>query len=567
MPEEKSQEQLENEKRLRQRLKILQEKFEKGQIRFHEGLAVKESLLAVRTEPDGEIDLSTVDGLVRSLALAIAGTHDRKELKKLSSLSEIQNMYFEFVERNFADLNKIMVETGLPPGDLCNRLIRDPDVIEEANKNLQEFLPAVNEFWEKVGEIAHVHVEDMHGNIKGVYGGDFFPAHNQNIASKCGIYTDTIILSDPFLRSRHVFEWFSKEDQAYYLMKHGLSILQYRQLACSDIEIPIVVILPDRTALQEEEKEFCGRLGQDDALIHSGKLFGRKFESVEDLVEFAKSLDTVEKTLAEIRDGSRVLFETDWGGNPSAQLQEALEHPDFRYYRLCGGTESPGFMLATQAIAKLSIANELLVKSRRLNGMPIVDVPTSWRYLVWKMEYDAARTEQKTNTHNLHVVRGLQELAGGEMEWLGNIPTDALIEIRRQGAMEEIREILGNGINDLINSNPDNFHRSRDKVFDNIHQAFAQHRKKIKNLREKQWKFAGKHIGSFLVQGSLEIAAAAIGTPVWGLAALMADQLLDMPKLKNIPQSIRDLVVETNKIHKSPVGMLFSVSKSNPHGL
>ena len=56
------------------------------------------------------------------------------------------------------------------------------------------------------------------------------------------------------------------------------------------------------------------------------------------------------------------------------------------------------------------------------------------------------------------------------MKWsgFGNIPTDALIEIRQQGAMDEIREILGNGIDDLVNLNPDNFHRSRDRVFDNI---------------------------------------------------------------------------------------------------
>lgn len=178
------------------------------------------------------------------------------------------------------------------------------------------------------------------------------------------------------------------------------------------------------------------------------------------------------------------------------------------------------------------------------------------------MEYDAVRVERETGARDLHVVRGLQELASNEMEWLGNIPSDALIEIRRQGAMDEIREILGKGVNDLVNSNPDNFHRSRDRVFDNIHQAFAQHQEKIKNLREKKWKFAGKHIGSFLVKGSLEIAAAATGMPVWGLAAIAADELLDMPKLRDIPRSIRDLAAETDKIHKSPVGMLFSVGKS-----
>ena len=71
MTEEKSKEQLKYEKELRRRLKILQEKFEKGQIRFREGLAVKENPMAVKTGPDGEIDLSTVNGLVRSLAVRL----------------------------------------------------------------------------------------------------------------------------------------------------------------------------------------------------------------------------------------------------------------------------------------------------------------------------------------------------------------------------------------------------------------------------------------------------------------------------------------------------------------
>ena len=270
----------------------------------------------------------------------------------------------------------------------------------------------------------------------------------------------------------------------------------------------------------------------------------------------------MEKAVAEIKDESRVLFDTSWKEDTSTQLQKAWENPDFN---LQGIIKSPGEILTMTPIGRMVVSNELLIKSRRLNGTPIIEAPTSWRYLVWKMEYDAVRAERETGTCDLHVVRSLQELAGNEMEWLGNIPLDALIEIRRQGAMEEIREILGKGVNDLANSNPDNFHSSRDKVFDNINQAFAEHQEKLKNLRGKKWKFAGKHIGSFLVKGPLEIAAAATGTPLWGLptmAAIVADELLDMPKLRDIPRSIRDLAAETDKIHKSPVGMLFSVSKS-----
>lgn len=123
--------------------------------------------------------------------------------------------------------------------------------------------------------------------------------------------------------------------------------------------------------------------------------------------------------------------------------------------------------------------------------------------------------------------------------------------------------MLGSGINEIIEANPTNFHRSRDQIFNNIHDVFDQHQKNIDELRKKKWRFAGKDVGSWMVTGSLAVAAAVTGMPVWGLAAIASDQLLDAPKLKNIPQSIRDLADESNKVKKSPVGMLFSVSKKN----
>ena len=109
MSEEKTQEQIEYEDRLRRRLKILQEQFKAGKVKIAEGLNVEKSLLAVRMGPDGEVDLDTVDGLVRSLALGVTAMHDREELKKEASLSEIQNMYFKFIENNFGFFYKIMM--------------------------------------------------------------------------------------------------------------------------------------------------------------------------------------------------------------------------------------------------------------------------------------------------------------------------------------------------------------------------------------------------------------------------------------------------------------------------
>ncbi|MDY4386402.1 MULTISPECIES: hypothetical protein [Pectobacterium] len=554
---EKTKEEIEYEERLRRRLKILQEQMKQGKVHIVEGLKVIDSLEAVRVGPDGEVNLDTVDGLVRSMALAVTEMHDREELKKLASLSEIQNAYFKIIENNFGHFYELMIKRNLTPHDAGRAAMQSDGSIREITENLDEFLQFIEEFWVEFGDIAHVHLEDQHNNIKGVFGGDLFPAHNENIASKCGIYTDTIVLPDPFLRTQHIFQNSKPIDQAYYLMKHAMNILQYKQLACAEVEIPIVVILPDITAIEKEERAFVYQLGLADSLKHSGKLFGRKFESIDELLEFAQELDTIERAIAAIDDKSRFLFDTEWSGNPASQLQRAINSPQYEIL----GTTNPGIILANQAVGRMSVSNELLIKARRLRGTPLIDAPTSWQYLAWKMEYDSAEAEMATSTKDLHIIRGLQDLANGEMEWLGHVPPEALIEVRKQGAMAEIRGILGKGVDELTASNPSNFHRTRDQLFENISEAFDLHKKNIKQLRDKQWKFAGSDIGSWLVTGTLGITAAATGSPIWALAALGADQILDAPKLKSIPTSIKALIEENKKLNMSPVGMLFKVKK------
>lgn len=546
------------EARLQRRLQILKKQFEAGKIKIAEGLQVVESLKMVRHAPDGTVDLDTVDGLVRSMALAIEAMHEREEMKRAISLAEIQTIYFKFLENNFGHFYKIMLERGLTPHDAGMAMSRTQATIEELTKNLKGFLETIDEFWSQTADVAHAHVEDMHGTLKGVFGGDLFPSHSENIASKCGIYTDTVILPDPFLRSKHLFELGSPEQQAYYLIKHALNLLQYKELACANVTPPIVVVLPDMNALEDDEKQFFFRLGQADALTHAAKIFGRTFASFDELTEFASTLDTIERVEAEVADPKRVLFDTAWEGDFREKLTRATEGEFSALLR----TSNPGIIVASQALGRMSTSNELLIKARRLRGTPIIDAPTSWQYFVWKLEYDAENMERDSNLSDLHVLRGLQSLADSDMEWLGKVPPEALIEIRKADALGEIRAVLAKGINDLALANPTNFYRTSDHIFDNIHAAFTEHKKNVENLSSKKWKFAGTDIGSWFVVGSLAVTAAATGLPVWAFAAIAADQLLPAPKLKDIPKSIKELASESNKLRQSPVGMLFKCSRT-----
>ncbi|MBN8736026.1 MAG: hypothetical protein J0H27_07135 [Xanthomonadales bacterium] len=546
------------EARLQRRLRILKEQFEAGKIHIAEGLQVVDSLKLVTYAPDGTVDLSTVDGLVRSMALAIEAMHDREEMKKSASLADIQTKYFEFLQANFGHFYRIMVDRGLTPHDAGVALSQTPEGVAELTRNLKNFLDTIDDFWRATGQIAIAHVEDMHEAMKGVYGGDLFPSASENIASKCALYTDTIILPDPFLRSKAVFERLGEDSQAYYLIKHAMNLLQYKDLACADVQPPIVAVLPDASVLDEDERPFFYKLGQEDALLHGARLFGRTFGTFDELMSFCRGLDTVERVVAEVEDPQRALFDTEWRGSLADQLQRALG--DDLYSGLLH-TSNPGIMLASQAVGRMSASNELLIKSRQLRGTPIIDAPTSWQYFVWKLEYDSNRVAEGNELRDLHIVRGLQSLASDKMQWLGNVPPAALIEVRKAGALGEVREIMSVGVDEIARAAPADFVRTNERVFDNISTAFATHQEKVRALIAKKWKFAGSDIGSWIVVGSLAATAAATGAPTWGLAALAADQVLDPPKLHDIPKSIKSLVEETKKLKRSPVGLLFKYSQ------
>jgi hypothetical protein len=553
-----SENQIEKEKayeeRLRRRLDVLLEQFAAGKITIAPGLKVIDSLKAVMRGPDGVIDLDTVDGLVRSMAMLVTEEHDRDVLKKKFPLSQLQLSYFSLIEKNFGEYFDEMLKAGVTPHEVATAISNEQSVIGTLVGQLDGFLDVIEEFWEQTADIVFGHVDDMQETTKGIFGGDLFPSLGDNIVSKCGLYIDTIVLPDPFLRSRMVFRTYPDKEKVYYLIRHGLSLMHFKSLACADVDPPIVVVLPETQSLDEAEKKFTLELGKSDALIHTAKLFGREFSSFEEMIEFCESLDNVTDAAAAVVDNSRVLFDTEWQGSVSDQIERALADEN---YKLIGG--HPGRLLAQQSVSRMGVSNELLIKSQRLKGNPIIEVPTSWQYLVWKMDYDAEKAEVETGKEGLHVTRGLQSLAEEEMQWLGNIPPEALIEMREQGAMDKIRDTLSKGIEELVRANPTNYHRSRDQVFDNIHEAFDCHRENIKDLQAKGMKFAGQDLGSWLVTGSLAVSAVATGAVVWGLAAIAANQLLDAPKLKDIPRKIKKLADENRKLNRSPVGLLFNV--------
>lgn len=553
----KSNEDKEYDERIKRRVLILQKMLKEGKIRIPYDSQIEKSLTAAQYDLHGEPDLSTLDGVIRSMALMAEQIHDREQLKDSISLSEIQNRYFEIVWGNFDSFYKKMTELKLDPHEAAYRIAYGEQNIDHLNKIVKGFLEVIVEFWEIHSEVAYIHVEDTYDSIKAVFGGDLFPASNENIASKCGIYTDTIILPCPFIRSKNLFDRWDRKQKVYYLLKHALNVLQYKDLVSAEIDFPIVVVIPDKEMLSEEDLDQIRTLGKKDALFHAGKIFNRNFKDLEELFGFADELDSIDKVLLEIKDSDRVIFDLNYKEPIKSQLIKETEGQSAQLL----GTSNPGTIVAALGIGRMSVCNELLFKSLRLRGTPLIDAPTSWQYFKWKLEYDAERTNCNSNYENLHIVKGLNKLSDTSLHWIGKVPPEGLIELRKSGAINEIRAILSEGMDELTMANSLDFTSTSHKVFNNLNTAFTQHQENIKSLIKKKWKIAGKDLGSWLVIGSIEIAAACTGTPLYGVSSVLLNQIFDAPKLKDIPKSIekiKDFEKEKARLTKSPIGLLFN---------
>ncbi|HWR43929.1 hypothetical protein [Sporomusa sp.] len=545
----------ENDAELHRRLMILQEAMKEGKVKFSAAMAdgVRDSLMAVRIGADGKVDLSTVDSRVRALALAVTSMHDREETKKVISLNELQRMYFSAVEINFHEFHKLMIEEKSNPHDVASFISSKPDLVSDIMQGLPNFLEVIQDLWAEAHEISNIHAEDMQC-LKGVFGGDLFPSYEQNIASTCGVYVDTILLPDPFMRTNPLFTSISNSKKVYYLVKHALNILQYKDLALAYVDPPIVAIVPDSIFFNEWDKEFLTGLANQDTLHHMGKLFGRTFTALEEIKEFIEPLQAPADAIQALRDKHRLLFDIEWTGSPEEQLIRHIKH-----YSGMFGDQHAGRAILFSSTGRMFQANDTLFRSRRLHGTPIIDAPTSWRFLQWKLEYDAERLNPDA-VRTLHITRGLQNAVTGKMAWLGNVPASALIEMRKEGALPEIRAMLSTGISEILQTNPDDFNITSNKVISNIQFAFDSHLNKIKELQDKQIRFGKVELATCMTYGFVEIAAAC-GVPLVSLIKTVMEQTIGVPNFKErfeeIPAKYAELESQVKKLEATPVGLFF----------
>jgi len=541
---------------LSDRVFLLKERLKDGKIHVAAHLAedFNQSWSAVRLSPNGLVDPNTVDGRIRCATLAIKSMKYREDTKIGVSLAQIQDAYFTILFRELGWLYEKMINANATPEQVAKLVGQDPKFVEQIVSILPAFAEHLKEFWQAVGEAGAFHLQDGQ-QLKATFGGDIFPGHWENAVSTAGLYIDTIVLPCPITRIAPLIKVIPGRKVVSMLVKHTLTAMSYRDVAIAEVAPPIVLVLPNTDDVEIDSRQHLIERSEPAMLKHAEYLFGRCFESLMHLRDFCDSLTSIEGAMAELKGADRLLFDTEWDRDPRAQLTRNISA---RPPMFTGADQSvAGHHILGACLGRMPQAKAVQENARHFGGTPLINAETSWLYYTWMLEYEAATSPlDRRQSQSMHVARALVAESPNNLTWLGKVPPETVLEIRKHGLADEIRAILGHGIADLIAINPNNYFRTADQVIENLDRAFCEHQKALLDAKQKKLKLYGFDIGSFLVTGTLAVTAALTASPKLGAISGFLG-IVGLPNLKDIKSKFAAITAEDRARKISPTGLLF----------
>jgi len=513
-----------------------------------------EELLKVCFAKDGKVDVATVHPAVAAFAKTVEYMVYMRESMKVP-LEDVQTKYFEMLLSVFGVPFGEMRKHSLTPVQVASDISRRKKAVEAWNGDKHGFASMVTEFWNANADIVYFHMENLKG-LKASFGGDIFPSTEHNLVTSVGLYMDTVILPDPMLRAIPLTDIMEPHRHLYYVVKHALNVLNYKELVLSGLSPPIAVIVPDQSNLDSRFRTFLAEVADDDVLEHCKVMFGQDFESIDKLRDFASKLKTEADLLAVVRQGDRLLFDTEWEPGAGAQLHRHLkEHA--KQFTVDFSKDGIGGIVYPMMSGRMMQANDAVMRAERLGASPLIDAPTSWQYLLWKFENDARRGRPSGDPKGMVIARALHDVGSGSTSLLGGLSPRALIELRRQGAAADIRELILKGVEEVRSANDKTVQAVANQVTENLKVAFAQHQGDLSEVARGKRKFYGLDVAGCIVGTAVSVGLGLAG----GIGNSVVREMLGatgaVPTVKDLKVRWKALQEREAIIRNSPVAFLF----------
>lgn len=542
---------------LTDRVFLIKQEIEVGKIKISEDL-IEGFILSfnkIRLRDDGRVDPSTVDSRIRAMSAAVNHIIERERVKEKYSIIDLQKAYFDILFGNFGDVYFTMKNCSSDPYSISDFFSKKNDYTQYIYDAFPDFFVQVKEFWKSASDIGIIHLQDG-SQLKANFSGDLFPAYSENAVSTAGLYVDTISLPCPILRIGSLHKTADKAEFTRLLLKHVLTCMTYKDVILEEIEPAIALILPDRRDFIEHNYEHLMTQCEPYALSHAQYLYDIKFESYDEFRDFSKGLADIDTVLDNIKRPDRIIFDVKWGGDAKQQLVRLLSDKNRISRNVVG--DHAGMEVFLNILGRMPQAYSAKINAQELGSTPYINAETSWVYYNWLIEYDSQKYDiGNGKLKSLHMMHALSDGMKDGFSWLGNVPVDKIIELRRNNLMEEIRDVLSSGVDKLIYSSPDNYGKTTQQVIDNIDRAFIEHQRVIVKAKRERLRIYGLDVLPCIASGLIAITGALTGNAALGTISAGLG-IVGISNIRDIKSKFKERQDRLNTYQASVTGILFS---------
>ncbi|MEA5390903.1 hypothetical protein VB738_06475 [Cyanobium gracile UHCC 0139] len=377
--------------------------------------------------------------------------------------------------------------------------------------------PLYSETWREVFQAAKAV-----GGMKLVLGGSsrFLSSHLGSVR-KMLLYADSILIPDPIL------PWLESERQEErfrhaLLLEQAFWLLQLKPFIDSDLPYPAVIVFPSWEKQLENNDPVTQQRVFDLATTVIGHHIGKRFSGFDELTKFALKRS---QEFLEAVDQSRLL----WA--PGANSPEPLAEGIARYWQhneewrrgehLQKLRKIPEPLIVLNAIMeRIAPQYHVLENAEELAAQPMMAIPSQWYYHeIISRSFEGELAEK--GALSAETVAILRSLNHSSSEWLGNVPTPAMVELRRNNENERFRKALAEHTSQLHESTLNDLDFVAAQVGRGIASLISEHRKEVARIAEQYQLNYSKILAGGIVTAAA-LFAPALAPFVGGLHAPLA---------------------------------------------
>jgi hypothetical protein len=475
-------------------------------------------------------------------------------------VSKTSEKYYAILKDYFEPLHTRFSKNGYSEPRLgdCIANLYSPEVMKATLVTLNEELKQLD--WKAQANL----LESVKG-LKTAYLGHAYlyvnyPETTYDFLRKIALYSDTIIINDPILSE--LLSWEKRgtgEVPSFSLIaQYAVRLLEMEDLFnSSEIDPPICFLAPC-SVLSLGNQVY----GPTDKFIeecvvptYAGEIFDRKFNSSEELFTYLGQMQDFDEFMLAIRKSSAPF--TNPIGTP-VTFNDFLRVRQYYEDKYEMSIDFPNALFLFLRGRFSMAAYDLAVNGRFADNFA-TDFQGVWQSFIWLLNSDNKQiAEQARKTPISKDTLVLNALQKHELSWIGNVPFNKIVEMRRRGELQDMRELLGRSITEIQTANDDEFVEVGRQVEYNLEQAFRRHSKEVQELSEEYKRKYKIDAASIAATGTIGLISA-MYPPIASIAFLQ--RIVGAVSIKELIEDFFEKRKKLRALQRKPVGMLFEAKK------